>query len=113
MAELTKHDVKVGEIEDLLLQVLSGETHECPHRVKVRHWHRADGEQYLSVQIRIDHRIQHNRKILGMKFTIDEISLYSEMGNKYMIANENALGRWVDMFADKYMFEWQVKQSKN
>lgn len=111
MAELTRHNVKLGDIEDLLLRVLSGETHECPNRVHVRHWHRQNGEQYLSVQIKIDDRITHYRKIYGMKFTIDQIQLYSEIGNKYMIANENTLARWIDMFEGKYMFQWEVKNS--
>ena len=110
MAELVRHDVKLGDIEDLLLRVLSGETHECPNRVLVRHWHREDGDQYLSVQIKIDHRITHYRKIYGMKFTINQIQLYSKIGNKYMIANENALARWIDMFEGKYLFECEVKK---
>tara|TARA_R110002050_G_scaffold173414_2_gene306286 strand:+ start:134 stop:463 length:330 start_codon:yes stop_codon:yes gene_type:complete len=109
MAELTKHDVRVGDIEDLLLQVLDGA--DCVNMVRVYHWHRLDGDQYLSVQIKIDHRV--NRKLLGMKFAIDQIQLYSEMANKYMLQNENTLARWVDMFEGKYMFKWEVKHSDN
>ena len=107
MAELTRHDVTTGEIEDLLLQVLDGAN--CVTMVTVRHWHRKNDEQYLSVQVKLEAPI--NKKLLGMKFKIDTIQLYTEVGNKYMLQNENTLARWVDMFEGKYMFTWEVKQA--
>lgn len=107
MQELTRHDVTTGEIEDLLLQVLDDANSVT--MVTVRHWHRKDGDQYLSVQVKLEAPI--NRKLLGMKFTIDTIQLYTEIGNKYMLQNANTLARWVDMFEGKYMFTWEVKNT--